>query len=205
MMRKPIVILMGLGVAAGLGSCASPPPATEQPRPITTGPWRVQQFDASPPQYTMFNVNYHRRSGCYRLRRPSDNNQEIRFHVLFPSGDREQWNLLARTIVASCTTTITIPARYSWYAVDLPLGQTVMVAFKSIPSGSYGYITIKHEGTGYYMYTTNSGPIKLEPGTPQFHSLSVNGSGVSLVARNPAGERNWLIGQAGVLFSFYQF
>ena len=197
--------LMGLGVAAALGSCTSPPPVTEPSPPGAQGGWSVQQFDASPPTYSMFSVNYHRKSGCYKLRRPGANQQNIRFHVLFPSGDRQQWDLLARTLVASCTTTIAIPPRYSWYAVGLPLGQTVMVAFKSIPGGNYGYIAIKHEGTGYYMYTTTSGPFKLEPGTPQFHSLSVDGSGVSLVARNPAGERNWLIGQDGVLFSFYQF
>ena len=197
--------LLGLGMAAILGSCTSPPQVREASQPLAQGGWRIQQFDASPPEYTMFTVNYHRRSGCYKLHSPSTNNQQIRFHVLFPSGDRAQWDLLARTIVASCTTTIAIPRKYSWYGVGLPLGQSVMVAFKSIPGGNYGYIVIKHEGTGYYMYTTTSGPYKLEPGTPQLHSLSVDGSGVTLVARNPAGERSWLIGQDGVLFSWYQF
>ena len=160
----------------------------------------VQVFglEKSPPQYTWFNVNYHRISGCYAV-----GNQRARFHVLSPSGGREQWDLLAQTVVPRCTTTIQKPVRGDWYAYPLAVDQKVQIIAKFIPSGTFGYIVVWRTADAYYIYGRNFGPKRLEPGAHDATTWSDGGKSIGIGVRNPLGEPSWLSGQGGVLFTVF--
>lgn len=181
--------LVGLTMGVLVGGCAQSPP---EPGAL------ADRHVLDAPTYEWFNFNYHRISGCTRV-----GDDQIRVAVLFPNHERSQWELLAKTVVPACTTTIKQPARGEYYAYNPPAGQDLMVVWKNITTGDYGYMVIDPDTQAVY---TNGPGVRLMPNdTSDFHSWRTHGHTVTMQAYNPNGTTNWLTNQRGVLFWFGVF